>query len=165
MESLQLKVNHCWFGFMCKSSPRFYCTVSVTARPRITLRGTGTSLETLSTLPRPVRPIFSKISDKLISFHHVSYSSSKSQWFLSRNSLFRSNRQETIHNAWCYNIFLQPDKAVWDGFCKESLPWNRCPSGYGYTPICSRPSKNSEPSRNLKDLKRRLDHFGTFWAT
>ena len=67
MESLQLVVNHPWFGFICKSSARFYCTVSVTTRPRITLRGTGSSLETLSTLPRPVRPVFSKISDKLIS--------------------------------------------------------------------------------------------------
>ena len=67
MESLQLVVNHPWFGFICKSRPRFYCTVSVTSRPWITLRGTRSSLETLSTLPRPVRPIFSKISDKLIS--------------------------------------------------------------------------------------------------
>ena len=28
---------------------------------------------------------------------------------------------------------------------------------------CSGPNRNSEPSRNQKDLKRRLDHFGTFW--
>ena len=64
---MQLVVNHPWFGFICKSSRRFHCTVSVTTRPRITLRRTGSSLETLSTLPGPVRPVFSKISDKLIS--------------------------------------------------------------------------------------------------
>ena len=67
MESLQLVVNHPWFGFICKSSPKFFCTVSLTTRPRITLRGTGSSLETDLTEDRPVRPIFSKISDKLIS--------------------------------------------------------------------------------------------------
>ena len=64
---MKLVVNHPWFGFICKSSLRFYCTVSVTTLPRITLRGTGSSLETLSTLPRPIRPIFSKISRKFIS--------------------------------------------------------------------------------------------------
>ena len=67
MESLQLVVNHPQFGFICKSRPRFYCTVSATTRARITLRETGSPLKTLSTLPRSVRPTFSKISDKLIS--------------------------------------------------------------------------------------------------
>ena len=34
-----------------------------------------------------------------------------------------------IHDVWCYNIFLQPDKAVSNGFCKESRPCDRLSIG------------------------------------
>ena len=73
------------------------------------IRGTGSSLKTLPTLPRPVRPIFSKIGDKLKYLHfimcHISVVPKGNDF--SQESLFRSNKQD---DAWCYNIFLQPDK-------------------------------------------------------
>ena len=33
---------------------------------------------------------------------------------------------------------------------------------HGLVELCSGPNRNSEPSRNQKDLKRRLDHLRTF---
>ena len=124
MESLQLVVNHSWFGFICKSRRRFYCTVSVTTR--ITLRRTGGSLKTLSTLPRPVMPTFNKISDKLISIFIMCHISvvPRDNGFSQETVFFRSNRHETIRNAWCYNISLQPDMVVW-GSLKSASFWQK----------------------------------------
>ena len=59
------------------------------------------------------RPIFSKISDKLtsISSRVIFQLLQEAIVFSQETIFFRSNRQETIHDAWCYNIFLRPGQA------------------------------------------------------
>ena len=55
----------------------------------------------------PVRPFFSGIS--LSAFEYVPYFSCSKKVALWKQS-FMSNMQETIHDAWCCNIFFQPSK-------------------------------------------------------
>ena len=110
IESLQLVVNHPWFGspsltLSVKADRDSICSTVCHNSDHI-VRGNGNSLKTLSALPRPVRPIFSKISDLHFIMCHIS-SVPRGNGF--SQSLFRFNKQ---NDALCYNIFLQPDKEI-----------------------------------------------------
>ena len=94
MESLQLVVNHPWFG-LADTDSTVLC---------LSQHGLGSHQE-----PGTVRPIFSKISQKAY-LHFIMCHIPvvpRGNGFSQETIFFRSNRQETIHDAWCYNIFLQ----------------------------------------------------------
>ena len=123
---MQLVANHPWFGSRdlassVKADLHLICSAVCHNSDHI-VRGTGSSLKTVSTLPRPIRPIFNKISNLhfIICIFQVFQEA-----MVSLKSIFRSNKQNgALHVLQCFPSINQTRRK---SILRGIRPCDRCP--------------------------------------